>query len=259
MPWVAEKPLFYNEKEGKQVSEVQKLLLPDNFKSVQDRMKGKGMQQGFSCLFYGSPGTGKTESVYQLAKQTGRDIFMVDISNTKSCWFGESEKMIKEVFVKYKDMVKGSKVAPILLFNEADAVFGKRKDVSKGNVAQTENAIQNIILQEMETLNGILIATTNLTDNLDSAFERRFIYKIKFEKPTVLAKQKIWQSKLPHLTDDESLRLANTFDFSGGEIDNIARKTTINEIIFGNTPQFSELEKLCSEEKITQRPAIGFR
>jgi SpoVK/Ycf46/Vps4 family AAA+-type ATPase len=256
---IIEKSLFYNEKEGKQVSEVQKLLSSDYFKTVQERMKDKGLQQGFSCLFYGSPGTGKTESVYQLAKQTGRDIFMVDISDTKSCWFGESEKKIKEVFDKYKNYVKNSEITPILLFNEADAVFGKRKDVSSSNVAQTENAIQNIILQEMENFSGILIATTNLTDNLDSAFERRFVYKIKFEKPTVLAKQKIWQSKLSNLTDDESLRLANTFDFSGGEIDNIVRKTTINEIIFGNNPQFSDLEKLCSDEKITQRPSIGFR
>lgn len=110
----------------------------------------------------------------------------------------------------------------------------------------------------MENLNGILITATNLTDNLDSAFERRFVYKIKFEKPIIAAKQKIWQSKLPWLTDDEGLKLATTFDFSEGEIDNIVRKTTINEIIFGESSLFSDLEKLCKEEKITQRPNIGF-
>lgn len=255
---IVEKPLFYNDKEGQQVSELQRLLSQDNFKTVQERLKEKGMQQGVSCLFYGVPGCGKTESVLQLAKQTGRDIFFVDISNTKSMWFGESEKKIKEVFDKYRTYVKQSEITPILLFNEADAVFGKRKNVSSGNLSQTENAIQNIILQEMENLNGILIATTNLTDNLDSAFERRFVYKIKFEKPVITAKQKIWQSKLPWLTDDEGLKLAITFDFSGGEIDNIVRKTTINEIIFGSNPQFSDLEKLCKEEKTTQRPSIGF-
>jgi len=256
---IVEKTLFYNEKEGKQMSELQKLLSPDYFKTVQERLKEKGHQQGFSCLFYGSPGTGKTESVYQLAKQTRRDIFMVDISETKSMWFGESEKKIKDIFDKYRSYVNQCKSTPILVFNEADAVFGKRKDVSSGNVAQTENAIQNIILQEMENLNGILIATTNLTDNLDKAFERRFIYKIKFEKPIITAKQKIWQNKLSWLSDDEGLQLAQSFDFSGGEIDNIVRKSTINEIIFGENPQFSDLVKLCSEEKITQRPSIGFR
>lgn len=256
---IVEKPLFYNEKEGKQVAELQKLLSQEYFKTVQERMKEKGMPQGFSCLFYGSPGTGKTESALQLAKQSGRDIYMVDIAATKSMWFGESEKKIKEIFVRYKEMVKNSQITPILLFNEADAVFGKRKDTASGNCAQTENAIQNIILQEMETLNGILIATTNLTNNLDAAFERRFVYKIKFEKPSVLAKQKIWQSKLPTLNEDDSMRLANNFDFSGGEIDNIVRKSTINEIIFGENPQFSDLEKLCTDEKITARPSVGFR
>ena len=255
---IVQKSLFYNKQEGKQVSELQKLLSQDFFKSVQERLKERSMQQGFSCLFYGSPGTGKTESVFQLAKQTGRDLFFVDISDTKSCWFGESEKKIKEVFVKYRNAVKECKVTPILFFNEADAVFGKRKDLSSSNVAQTENAIQNIILQEMETLNGILIATTNLTDNLDLAFERRFVYKIRFEKPTLEVKQKIWQNKLPWLNDDEGLQLAQDFDFSGGEIDNVVRKTTINEVIFGNNTQFSDLEKLCLEERMATRPNIGF-
>jgi len=255
---IVQKSLFYNKQEGKQISELQKLLSQDFFKSVQERLKERGMQQGFSCLFYGSPGTGKTESVFQLAKQTGRDLFFVDISDTKSCWFGESEKKIKEVFVKYRNAVKECKVTPILFFNEADAVFGKRKDLSSSNVAQTENAIQNIILQEMETLNGILIATTNLTDNLDLAFERRFVYKIRFEKPTLEVKQKIWQNKLSWLNDDEGLQLAQAFDFSGGEIDNVVRKTTINEVIFGNSTQFSDLEKLCLEERMATRPNIGF-
>ncbi len=78
-----------------------------------------------------------------------------------------------------------------LLFNEADGVFGKRKDNPSSNVTQTEIAIQNIILEEMEKLDGILFATTNLTDNLDKAFERRFLFKIRFDKPTLEAKTNI--------------------------------------------------------------------
>jgi len=162
---IIEKAMFYNEKEKKQVEELQKLLSQEHFNTVLERMKDKGLSQGFSCLFYGSPGTGKTETVLQLAKQTGRNIFMVDISSTKSMWFGESEKKIKEVFNKYRSSLTQHDKAPILLFNEADAVFGKRKNVSSSNVAQTENAIQNIILQEMETLKGILIATTRIVFN----------------------------------------------------------------------------------------------
>jgi SpoVK/Ycf46/Vps4 family AAA+-type ATPase len=114
-----------------------------------------------------------------------------EISETKSKWFGESEKRIKAVFDRYHGLVKEKGIAPILLFNEADAVLGKRRELTQSRLGpdQTENAIQNIILQEMENLNGILIATTNMTVNLDKVFERRFLYKIEFDKPDTEAKK----------------------------------------------------------------------
>ena len=90
-------------------------------------------------------------------------------------WYGESEKIVKGIFTRYKRMCKRSSVKPILLFNEADAILSKRHNMDGGrSTDQTENTIQNIILEEMEKLDGILIATTNLADNLDKAFERRF-------------------------------------------------------------------------------------
>ena len=256
---IAEKKMFYNADESKQISQLADLLAEENFKSVNQRLKNKGMRTGFACLFYGAPGTGKTETVYQIARQTGRDIFMVDISQTKSMWFGESEKRIKEIFERYRLAVKNSEIAPILLFNEADAVIGKRKDVTSGNVAQTENAIQNIILQEMENLEGIMIATTNLTQNLDKAFERRFLYKIEFCKPSLEAKQNIWQSILPDISQNDAERLATRFDFSGGQIENIARKSTVDSIISGQEPAFEVLEDYCRQEKLEkERVRIGF-
>jgi hypothetical protein len=256
---LAVKQMFYNEKEYKQVKQLTDLLHEENFVNVQKRLKDKGMRTGFACLFYGAPETGKTETVYQLARQTGRNIFMVDISETKSMWFGESEKKIKEVFEKYNSLVKSEKTTPILLFNEADAVIGKRKDVTRGLVAQTENAIQNIILQEMENLDGIMIATTNLTQNLDKAFERRFIYKIEFEKPGTEAKRHIWQSIIPALLDRDAAELSNRFDFSGGQIENIARKCTVDSIISGEEPDFDTLVFHCQNELITNnRKPIGF-
>ncbi|MDR1719818.1 MAG: ATP-binding protein, partial [Dysgonamonadaceae bacterium] len=196
---------------------------------------------------------------YQIARATGRDIYMVDISQTKSCWFGESEKKIKEVFEQYKDCVKHLKIAPILLFNEADAVISKRKNVSSGNVAQTENAIQNIILQEMENLNGILIATTNLTENLDKAFERRFLYKIEFGMPSLEAKTAIWRSNLQNISGNEATELAQKFDFSGGQIENIVRKAMVDNIISGADPDFEKLQFYCQNEKLPkERQRIGF-
>ena len=180
--------------------------------------------------------------------------------DVETCWFDESEKLIKKVFTDYCRLCEKSKVKPILLFNEADDVFSKRKDVNSGSVAQTENAIQNIILEEMENLDGILIATTNLADNLDGAFERRFLFKIRFDKPTVEAKRNIWMIKLPSLSVEDAYTLASSYEFSGGQIDNIVRKALMQEVIKGEKPTLNSLVTMCSEEKISKNSVrkIGF-
>jgi SpoVK/Ycf46/Vps4 family AAA+-type ATPase len=258
---ITSKQLYYNEEEKKQIAQLVSLLKEDNFKTVQSRLKENGMRTGFACLFYGGPGTGKTETVYQLARETGRDIMMVDISQTKSMWFGESEKIIKGVFNRYRALLRDRALAPVLLFNEADAVIGKRREMNgrSGSVSQTENTIQNIILQEMETLDGIMIATTNLTQNLDAAFERRFLYKIKFEKPDIPAKQAIWQTMIPSLSETDTCLLASQFDFSGGQIENISRKRTVDAIITGIEPDIDALVSYCQNELIDKtRKRVGF-
>ena len=169
------KKLFYDDVLEREVSTLSSLLSEERYEHIRTALKKNGMRSGFTCLFYGSPGTGKTETVYQLARQTGRDIIMADVTKLKSMWVGESEKNLKNLFSKYRRLVKDSKVTPILLFNEADAVFGIRKSGAEGAVDKMENSLQNIILQEMEDLQGILIATTNLSENFDKAFERRFL------------------------------------------------------------------------------------
>ena len=112
----------------------------------------------------------------------------------------------------------------------------------------------------MEQLDGILIATTNLVDNLDKAFERRFLFKIRFDRPSVEAKVKIWRDKLSALTEGQARSLASRYDFSGGEIDNIVRKALMSEVLEGKAPSIGEIEKLCSEEKIgkSSNKRVGF-
>ena len=152
---------------------------------------------------------------------------------------------------------------PILLFNEADAVLGIRKEGAEKAVDKMENSIQNIILQEMEQLNGIMIATTNLTNNLDKAFERRFLYKIEFDRPNTEVKSKIWQSMMPNLSSDNAMTLAKKYDFSGGEIENIIRKCEVESILYNTDITLEILEKLCNNEKIDRRQSattkIGFK
>src|SRR5690606_29460031 len=99
--------------------------------------------------------------------------------------------------------------APILFFNEADALISKRKDVGISATGETENRIQNILLEELENFRGILIATTNLVNNLDSAFDRRFLFKVEFQQPDLEVRSKIWKQKLPHLSSEDSSLLAS--------------------------------------------------
>ena len=258
------KELFYNRRVTDSINQLAGLLEPDNFSDICRRLKEKGLRSGFACLFYGAPGTGKTETVYQLARRTGRNIMRVNISEIKSSWVGESEKNIKNVFNRYRYLVERSEVTPILLFNEADAILGKRMEGAERAVDRMENSIQNIILQEIENMEGILIATTNIAGNLDKAFERRFLYKIEFERPDVQAKCAIWKSMIPELKGDEAECLASRYDFSGGQIENICRKRTIDSILWGNEClDFERLKAHCDAEVLhlgkSESKKIGFR
>jgi SpoVK/Ycf46/Vps4 family AAA+-type ATPase len=258
---ITPKTLFYNQTEQRQVEQLKELMSEKRFNEIRVKMKDKGFRTGFTCLFYGGPGTGKTETAYQIARESGRDLYIVDVSQIKSCWVGESEKNIKNVFEKYREAVKAGGVIPILLFNEADAIFGIRREGAEKAVDKMENSIQNIILQELEDLDGILIATTNLTTNLDKAFERRFLYKICFEMPSREARASIWRAMLPSLSIEEAEMLAKDYDFSGGQIENIVRKREIKSIIDTSDPGFNEILDFCSEEIINSnatRRKIGF-
>ena len=241
--------LFYNPIEQQLLEPVVKSMSQTSFSHLQKRLKTNNMSVGVSTLLYGAPGTGKTETVYQIAKKYNRPIYKVEISETKSMWFGESQKLVKKIFTDYYEFKKEEKNCPILLFNEADAVIGKRKMAGSSSVSDTENAIQNVLLEELENFDGILFATSNLVNNLDPAFERRFLFKIKFEAPSIENAAKIWKNKLPTITAKEALYLANNYKFSGGEMGNIARKCIMEEVVLGNKLTFEKIISFCNSEK----------
>lgn len=255
------KNLFFSEKVSKRVDELGNLMENSQYEQIRKRLEDEKFRCGFACLFYGAPGTGKTETALQLARRTGRDVMQVNITRIKSMWVGESEKNLKRVFDEYREKVKECDVAPILLFNEADAIIGKRAENAERSVDKMYHTMQNILLQEMETLDGIMIATTNLAQSFDRAFERRFLYKIKFDKPTVEARMSIWCEMIPALTDDDARTLSGKYEFSGGQIENIARRHAIGKILHGESESLlNELLGYCDDEKIEtkEKKAIGF-
>lgn len=260
---IVSKNMFYNADELAQISRLTSLLSEENYAAIRSRLEENGMRKCFPVLFYGSPGTGKTETALQLARTTGRDILTVDISQIRSKWVGDSEKNIKQVFDCYNAIARDNDNAPILLFNEADAIIGRRSSAVDHAVDKMENSIQNIILQEMEHLDGILIATTNLTCNMDPAFERRFLYKIEFRRPTLEVRLDIWKSMMPKISDSVLADVASRYDFSGGQIENVARKSMIESLISGKVLTISDLEQFCRSESINDaqtgtRRRIGF-
>ena len=259
---IKEKILFYNDKEKRQVLELTSLLEENHYQQIRKRLLDNKFRTGFATLFYGVPGTGKTETVLQIAKKTGRDVIQLNISEVRSMYVGESEKNIKGIFESYKNKVKWCAKTPILLFNEADAVIGKRMAGAERAVDKMENSLQNIILQEIEQLDGILIATTNLAGNMDEAFERRFLYKIKFEKPDVFCRAGIWQAMIPSLNVSDASYLADKYDFCGGEIENIARHYTIRSILHGKpTDLLGALTEFCDTERLKRtkiKKKVGF-
>ncbi len=258
---LAQRPLYFSGKTEEQVQTLTKLLHEEQLAKVRQALKAHKMPLGFCCLFYGAPGTGKTELVQQLAIATQRDLFQVNIATLRDKYVGESEKQLKRIFDKYRSLVRTQERAPILFFNEADAIFGNRMENTQRSVDKMENALQNIILQEMEVLDGIMICTTNLTSCLDKAFDRRFIYKVEFEKPTNQARKLIWQSMLSSLNDEQATELANHFDFSGGQIQNISRKQVINAIFSGKDElDYDQIKLDCQSESISRnsRGKVGF-
>lgn len=257
---IKEKKLYFNEADRSQIERLGHILTGDTLSEIRGRLQQKGMRQGIACLFYGAPGTGKTETVLQLARESGRDVMQVDIAAMRDKYVGESEKNIRSVFMRYRHLCDISDTTPILLFNEADAIFGNRFESVKSSVEKMDNAMQNIILEEMEKLNGILIATTNLTGNLDRAFDRRFLFKVEFSRPEADTRSLIWGSMMPDLPEADTKALAAEFELSGGQIENVARKSSIEWILSGESPDLATLRDFCRQERLnrTSRTRIGF-
>jgi SpoVK/Ycf46/Vps4 family AAA+-type ATPase len=255
------KKLFFNEEVREQLGSIGEVLKSAKFRTYTRELKRNGLSSGITAIFHGAPGTGKTESVYQVAHSTGRNIMMVDLSQTRSKWFGESEKVVKKIFDDYSSLLRNSDREPILFINEADGLFSKRIDLgSRGTSAdQTMNTVQNILLQALENFEGILIATTNLTGNLDRAFERRFTFRITFPKPDVRSRQRIWKSKLPELTEKEAAVLAEKFELTGGDIDVQVRQALLKKVLRKKIKLFDILEENCRKDHgFDSRRKIGF-
>lgn len=217
-------------------------------------------------IFYGPAGVGKTITALALAKSLKRQILNFDCSKILSMYVGESEKNVRNIFESYKEIVQKSKSEPILLLDEADQFLSARGGIGSG-ADKMHNQMQNIFLEQIEKFNGILIATTNLLENLDSAFSRRFNYKIEFKRPSKELRAKLWEIHLPKnaifQTPIETLidKLSN-FDLSGGQIalvvKNTAYKVATRENLSFSLQDFTEEIQKEKDSNFDNEKSMGF-
>ncbi|TVQ05329.1 MAG: ATP-binding protein [Balneolaceae bacterium] len=178
----------------------------------------KKVKPGYRVLFSGPPGTGKTLTATLLGKYTGRPVFRIDLSQTVSKYIGETEKNLEKLFsrAENKDW--------ILFFDEADALFGKRTDVSDSHDRYANQEV-SYLLQRFESFSGLVILSTNYKANLDDAFLRRFNSIIKFPFPDAVQRRDLWVNALPRKAKLEKsldvMKIASNYKLSGGNISNI--------------------------------------
>jgi len=218
---------------------------------------GKKMARGkgLSVLFTGSPGTGKTLAAEVMANELGLDLYKIDLSGVVSKYVGETEKNLEEIF-KEAETSNG-----ILFFDEADALFGKRTQISDAH-DRYANIEVSYLLQKMEEYEGIVILATNLRENMDDAFTRRIKFVVEFPFPDEKSRLQIWKGHFPKDAPvNKNINyqyLAEHFPLSGGNIANIVLNSAflasdigsdidMDRIIHGTKREYEKVGKLWDE------------
>ena len=177
---------------------------------------GKGL--GVTALFSGPPGTGKTMVAALIAKELQLELYQVDLAKLVSKWIGETEKQLGALF----DAAEAGYA--VLLFDEADALFGKRTEVRSSN-DRYANLETNYLLQRLESFSGICLLTSNHEANIDPAFQRRLSLHLRFALPDERERARLWRAVLPSAAPLDGVdfgALARTYEMSGGYIRNAA-------------------------------------
>ncbi|EGK8181794.1 ATP-binding protein [Campylobacter coli] len=208
-------------------------ILKQQDKKVLERLNSWGIKSNKNIeakiIFYGPAGTGKTMSALAMAKSMKKTVLSFDCSKILSKWVGESEQNVRKIFDTYKNIVQTCKQSPILLLNEADQFLSTRVESSSGS-DKMHNQMQNIFLEQIERFNGVIIATTNFLESLDSAFSRRFDYKIEFKKPDFKDRLKMWEKFLPRKASFEKtfdVNILANYELSGAQILMVVKNTAL--------------------------------
>ncbi|MFC1784972.1 ATP-binding protein [Candidatus Neomarinimicrobiota bacterium] len=223
---------------------------------------------GFAILFHGKSGTGKTFAAGSIGSHLGKQLLVTDMSKIQSKWVGESEQNVSRLFRSYNKIVSDSDNPPVLLLNEADQFLSKRVADIKSSVSAMHNAMQNIFLEGLERIKGIVIATTNNVNNIDTAYSRRFHIKVEFPMPGILERIKLWKlflpDSIPGSNEIDIDSLSKQYEFTGGQINMIVRNSATVAASRSKNQRLmqSDIIKYCELEQNNKfdnsRNRIGF-
>lgn len=212
------------------------------------------LRPGYRCLFYGPPGTGKSITACILGKSSGREVYRVDLSMVVSKYIGETEKNLSRIFDKaeHKNW--------ILFFDEADALFGKRTNVSDAHDRYANQGV-SFLLQRIEVFHGMAILASNMKNNLDDAFTRRFESIIHFPIPGEAERLLLWKkgfSAASTLHSDVNLRkIARKYELSGGTTINVVRYSSLMALKRGsNEITLTDIEEGIRQEYLKEGRTI---
>ncbi|HXY43275.1 MAG TPA: ATP-binding protein, partial [Acidimicrobiales bacterium] len=228
-------------------------LVLDDWKMAAAATRGRGV----TVLFAGDSGTGKTMSAEVVAESLGLELYVIDLSSVVDKYVGETEKNLDRIFVE------AERVNGVLLFDEADAVFGKRSEVKDAH-DRYANVEVAYLLQRMERFEGVAILTTNLRSNVDEAFLRRIDVVVEFPVPSPEQRERLWRKLLrrevPVQGDIDVAFLARSFELSGGNIRNVVvaaafeaadagKPMTMVHMVRATAAEYRKLGRLCVESE----------
>ena len=258
-PWskIQEVEMIFPKDFDQEVQRLSQTLSESGLDRYFNRLKVARLSPTLMVMLSGLPGTGKTELCRQLARIHQRDLVVVNLSSIRSKWYGETEKHVDRLFASIRSAQAASERMPLVLFNEADSFFMSRGHV-RSNVSNIENTLVTQFLENLERFEGLVFATTNYTESMDPAFERRWSFKLAVPSTDDQTRFRFLHKALGELVPESVLkRWSLHHQFTAAQLNNMYRKMLLLD---GEDLSENRIEQILLQEingwKSNSRPQI---
>ena len=251
---IPELELIYDEVVEQEVKLLKKLLLEKNYREMTKRQKELLLPESVIALISGPSGSGKTSLVYQICRETKRNLIVVSPSALKSSYFGETNKLIQSLFDQFEKIYEenknsGDKHLPVILIDECESLFHSRRSYeSKTSIETLLQEVVNLLLNNLDSFRGLLCLTSNYPERMDGALNRRIPFKINIPLPASATRRTIIERELGEWLTAEDISSISEYTLSGSNIRTLKQKSITHYIVNGNYPDCATIEKWCQSE-----------